>query len=202
MDVFADDAQCIGCGEGDMTAYLGLHNFLCAEAERRRIGVAGLLFKSVPANGAAVETGWRASLETAGTKAEGAKRIAKQDGGRFATASRRIALFAAVYEAIKKCACRDDGCSCHQSPAIAQLEAEDLSTRPNWARDFVCLFEDCIRNCGSLFDHQVHHFSLADVQAGLGFEHLAHLHAVELLVALCARAPDSRTAGCIQQTEL
>ena len=43
-----------------------------------------------------------------------------------------------------------------------------------------------------LFDHQIDDFGLADVQAGLRFEHLAHLDAVLLLVALRAR---DQTAG-------
>ncbi len=50
--------------------------------------------------------------------------------------------------------------------------------------------------------HQVDDFGLADVEAGLGFEHFAHLHAIELLVALGARAPDRRAAGGIQKPEL
>jgi hypothetical protein len=43
---------------------------------------------------------------------------------------------------------------------------------------------------------------LPNVQARLRFEHLAHLDAVKLLVALCARTPHSRTARGIEQTEL
>ena len=53
-----------------------------------------------------------------------------------------------------------------------------------------------------LFEDEVDDFSLADVEAGLGFEHLAHLHTIELLVALGAGAPDSRTARGIQEAEL
>ena len=40
------------------------------------------------------------------------------------------------------------------------------------------------------------------MQAGLGLEHLAHLHAVELLVALGARAPDGGAARGVEQAEL
>ena len=40
------------------------------------------------------------------------------------------------------------------------------------------------------------------MEAGLGFEHFAHLYAVELLVALGARAPDGGTARRIQQAKL
>jgi hypothetical protein len=40
------------------------------------------------------------------------------------------------------------------------------------------------------------------VQVGLGLEHLAHLEAILLLVALRTRRPDSRSARGIQQAEL
>ena len=54
----------------------------------------------------------------------------------------------------------------------------------------------------SFFDHKVDDFGLADVEAGLGLENLAHLHAVKLLVALGARAPDGGAARGIEQAEL
>ena len=40
------------------------------------------------------------------------------------------------------------------------------------------------------------------MQAGLRFEHLAHLYAVKLLVALGARTPHGGAAGSIEQAEL
>ena len=40
------------------------------------------------------------------------------------------------------------------------------------------------------------------MQAGLGFEHFAHFDAVELLVALGARAPDGGAARGVEQPEL
>ena len=51
-------------------------------------------------------------------------------------------------------------------------------------------------------DDEVDDFGLADVEAGLGFENLAHLDAVELLVALGAGAPDGGAAGGVEQAEL
>ena len=63
---------------------------------------------------------------------------------------------------------------------------------------------------GPLFDpsrlwscrDQVDNFGLADVDAGLVLKHLAHLHAIEGLVALRARAPDCRAARGVEQAEL
>jgi len=57
MDIFANDAKCLRRSECDVTAYLRLNDFLCAEAERRRVRVTGLFFERLPANGAAIETG-------------------------------------------------------------------------------------------------------------------------------------------------
>ncbi len=53
-----------------------------------------------------------------------------------------------------------------------------------------------------LFNHEIDNLGLTDVQAGLGFEHLAHFHAVELLVALGARAPYGGAARRVEQAEL
>jgi hypothetical protein len=54
----------------------------------------------------------------------------------------------------------------------------------------------------SLLDNQPHHLSLTDVQPRLAFEHFAHLHTVELLVALRPRTPHRRPARSVQQPEL
>ena len=53
-----------------------------------------------------------------------------------------------------------------------------------------------------IFDDQVDHLRLLDEEVRLGFEHLAHLHAVERLVALRARRPHCRAARCVEQAEL
>ena len=79
MHIFADDAQRFRRGEGDVAADLGLHDLSGAKAERRGIGVAGLLLEGVPADGAAVEAGRCAGLQAAGAKAQRAERLAEQD---------------------------------------------------------------------------------------------------------------------------
>jgi hypothetical protein len=54
----------------------------------------------------------------------------------------------------------------------------------------------------ALFYHQIHDLGLADMKAGLGFENLAHLHAIQLFIALGAGAPDSRAARGVEQAKL
>ncbi len=56
--------------------------------------------------------------------------------------------------------------------------------------------------CSLLFNDQIDHFSLTNMQAGLGLENLAHFDPVELLVALGARAPDGGTARGVEEAEL
>src|SRR5579872_561943 len=52
------------------------------------------------------------------------------------------------------------------------------------------------------FDDQFRYFSLLDLEIGLGFQDLAHLQAIGLLVALSARRPDGWAARGVQQTKL
>ena len=52
-----------------------------------------------------------------------------------------------------------------------------------------------------LYD-QIRHFRLLDLQIGLRLQHLPHLQAVGLLIALGTRRPDRRTARGVQQAEL
>jgi hypothetical protein len=56
---------------------------------------------------------------------------------------------------------------------------------------FCSLFPD---PCSLLFEDEIDDFRLADVKAVLGFEDLAHLDAVKLLVALGARTPNGGTS--------
>jgi len=53
-----------------------------------------------------------------------------------------------------------------------------------------------------VFEDEVDDFGLANVEAGLGLEDLAHFDAVELLVALGARAPDGGAARGVEEAEL
>ena len=98
MNVFADDAVRFFGGEGDVTGYLPvvMRDTLGAKAEGSRIGVAGLCFEARPVDGAAGETRWSSSLEPATTEAELFQSFAEQNGVRFAGASGRVLLLAAV----------------------------------------------------------------------------------------------------------
>ena len=87
MNVFADDAARFFRGEGDVAGHLALRDLLCAEAEGRGIGVAGLKLESRPVDGAAIEARRRAGLEAASAKSESFERFAEQMRGRFAAAS-------------------------------------------------------------------------------------------------------------------
>ncbi len=109
---------------------------LGAEAERRGIGVAGLLLEGLPVDGAAVEARRRACLEAAGAQAEGAERLAEEDGGGLAAAAGGIALFAAVDEAVEEGAGGDDGGAGEEVAAVAELEAENAAVRAGWAGEF------------------------------------------------------------------
>jgi hypothetical protein len=62
--------------------------------------------------------------------------------------------------------------------------------------------ENSIVRENRIVENQVNDLSLADVQAGLRFQHLAHFHAIELLVALGARTPHCRAARGVQQSKL
>jgi len=53
-----------------------------------------------------------------------------------------------------------------------------------------------------IVDDEIDHFCLANVQAGLGLENLAHLEPVLLLVALRAGRPHGGTARGVEQAEL
>jgi hypothetical protein len=79
MYVLANEAQRFRRGEGDVAGNLGLHDFFGAEAEGRGVGVAGLLFECVPADGAAIEARRSAGFEAAGTQSEGAEGFAEED---------------------------------------------------------------------------------------------------------------------------
>jgi hypothetical protein len=63
--------------------------------------------------------------------------------------------------------------------------------------DFSVLLLPCC-----VFQHQVDDLRLANVQARLRLEELAHLDAIELFVALGARTPDRRSARGVQEAEL
>ena len=152
-----------------------------AEAEGRRIGIAGLLFKLRPVDGATVEARRSACFQTALAQAEPLQRFAEQDAGGFTAATGGILLLAAVDEAVEEGARSDNRSSSKHRSAIAQ-------------------FQTAHSRAG--FDHQVHHLGLLDREVWLALQHLAHLDAVEGLIALGARRPDGRPARGIEQAEL
>ena len=55
MDIFADDAERLRRGVGDVAGDLALRDFSGAEAEGGGIGVAGLFFEARPVDGSTVE---------------------------------------------------------------------------------------------------------------------------------------------------
>ena len=129
MHVLANEAQRLRRGEGDVAAYLRLDDFLGPKAEGRGIGVAGLLFECLPIDGAAVEPRWRPSLESASPKAKSPQRFAEQNRRGLARAAGGIALFAAVDEAVQKCAGGDDGGAGEKIAAIAELKTENAAAK-------------------------------------------------------------------------
>jgi len=61
MDVFSNDAMRLFRRRSDVTGDLCVmvRNLFCAEAERRRVRVAGLRLEARPVDGAAIEAGRR-----------------------------------------------------------------------------------------------------------------------------------------------
>ena len=178
----------------------------------------GCTWKLRPVDGAAVEARRRAGLEAAAAQAKLLQRFAQQDGGRFAGASRGILLLAAVDQAVEKRAGGDDDGGGADGAAIAEADAEDslasvvgrrsLVGLPGFGSQFLSCRVPGARaslNAGRAddgFHNQIRHFRLLDFQIRLRFQHLAHLQAVGLLVALRARRPHRRAARGVQQAEL
>ena len=126
VDVFADDAVGLRRGLGDVAGHLDrVRDALGTEAERRRIGVAGLRLKPRPVDGAAVEARRRARLEAAAAQAEFLRASPSKNGGGLAGAARRILLLAPWIRPLRKVpvvmmtACGADGA------AVAEADAED-----------------------------------------------------------------------------
>ena len=202
MHVFADQTEGFRSGEGDVAAYLRLNDLLRPEAEGGGVQVASLLFEGVPADGPAVQARGRAGLEPAGAKAQRAQGFAEENTGRLAAAAGGIALLAAVDEAVEEGSGGDDGGAGQQAAAVAEFEAQHTTAGTDRTGQCVGVFEGRGRLRRGFFDHEVNDLGLADVQAGLRLQHLAHLDAVKLLVTLGARTPNRRPPRSIQQPEL
>jgi hypothetical protein len=65
VDVFADEAEGLGCGVGDVAVDLAEGEFAGAEAEGGGVFIAWLNFEAGPVDCAAVETWGRAGFEAA-----------------------------------------------------------------------------------------------------------------------------------------
>src|ERR1700753_1467782 len=79
-----------------------------AEAEGRRVGVAGLFFELRPVDGASVGPRRCAGLQASFAQAESLEAFAKEDAGGFAAAAGGVLLFAAVDEAVEERSGGDD----------------------------------------------------------------------------------------------
>src|ERR1035437_5440497 len=130
MHILADDPERLRGGEGDVAAYLRLYDFLGPEAEGRGVQVAGLLLEGLPADGAAVQARPRPGLEAAGPQGQRAEALAEQNRGLPPAAAGRIALLAAVDEAVEKRAGRNDGGPGQQPTPVAEFQAEHAPLCP------------------------------------------------------------------------
>ena len=108
MNVLSDDAVRLRRGERDITGHLLLRDSLCAEAERRGIGVARLHFKARPVNATAIEARRRPGLKPASAQTQQLERFAQKLRWWFTTASGRICLLAAMDQPIEESSGSDD----------------------------------------------------------------------------------------------
>ena len=165
---------------------LPLRNLSRAKTKRSRIGVPRLLRKSGPVDRPPIEPRRRPRLQAASSQAQPLQRLAQQHRCRLAASSRRIMLLPTVNQPIQKCSSSDDGCACVDHPPIPQTDADD----PRMHGIVLRALDD------------IHDFRLLDEQIRLRLQHLAHLHAILLLVALRPRRPNRRSPGSIQQAKL
>src|SRR5664280_367129 len=202
MHVLADEAQRLRRGGGDVATHLpqrrnpravpcSLIPVPRSKTERRRVFIPRLLDELRPVDGAAIQARRGSRLEAALAQTQPLQGLAQQDAGRFATAPRRVLLLAAVDDAIEKCPGGDDHRSGVDHAPIAQLYPADPS------RTFCSLFPV---PCSLYFE--IHNLGLLDEEIRLALQDLAHLHAVECLVALRAGGPDGRAARGVEQAEL
>src|SRR5579871_3699749 len=98
VNVFADNAVRLGRGVCDVARHLRvvMSDPLRAEAERRRVDVAGLGSETRPVNTASVETRRSAGLQAATAQAQFLQRLAQEHRVRLARASRGVLLFSGM----------------------------------------------------------------------------------------------------------
>ena len=182
--IFADQPHGLRRGARKVAVDLPQRKLAGAEAERRGLNVAGLLLEVGPVDGAAVQSRRSAGLVAKLAQAESLQRLAEQDAGWFAAAPSGILLLAAMDEAVEESSgCNDRRVSANV-PAVAQAQTKHRALP------------------GHFFQKKPGNLRLLQKQAGLRFEHFAHAHAIERLVALCARAPHGGTAAGVEQAKL
>src|SRR5882724_5360271 len=127
MHVFADDAMRLFGRERDVAGHLCvvMGNAPGAKAEGRRVGVARLLGKLRPVDGASVETWRSAGLQTASAQPELLKRFAQQNCVGLSGTPSWILLLAAVNQTVEKRAGRDDDRAGGDAAAIAEENSSD-----------------------------------------------------------------------------
>jgi hypothetical protein len=93
-----------------------------------------------------------------------------------------------MYETVKECSSCDDNRARGNHSTIAQLDSRTAATTFGTER--------------WVFQQQIRYFCLLDLEVRLRLEHLTHLEAVGLLVALSPRGPYRRSARGVQKAEL
>ena len=182
VDVFANNAMRLCRGKRNVARYLRIvmRHALGSKTKWRGIDVAGLRLEFRPVNAAPIQPRRGSSLKTAPTQPEALQRLTEKHRRRLPRSTSRSLLFAAVDQPIQKCSsCNDDGA--RANPAVV--------TKHNPANRRV-------------FQNQIRNFRFPNRQIFLGLQNLAHFHPVGLLVTLCSRRPNSRSARRIQQPKL
>ena len=167
-------------------------------------GVARLLGELRPVDRPPIEPRRRAGLQPASAQAQLLQRLAQQHRRRLATAAGRIVLLATMDQAIQKCAGGDYNCAGVDHAAVTELDADDARQFLFGAgsRELFLTADSRLPTARCRAQHDIDHLRLLDEEARLRLQHLAHLYAVLLLVALRSRRPHRRAARGVQQAEL
>src|SRR5580704_2533042 len=189
MHVLTDDAVSLGRGPRDVARNLRVvvRDAPGTEAEGRGIGVSWLDRETGPIDGASVKTRRGSGLEPATAQAEPLQRLAKENRVRLAGAPGGILLLAAMNQAVEEGSGGNDHGLRADGAAVAEFDAAHLLLS---GRSFASLGMASL----SVFDDQTCHLRLLDREIRLRLQHLAHLEAVGLLVALRPRRPYRRAA--------
>src|SRR5262249_45236898 len=142
------------------------------------------------------------------------QRLAEQNSIRLTRSPRRILLFPAMNQSVKKSpGCNDDGLSANGAP-VAEFDSENagfgLRLSGFGTNISILVLSRSLKpgarsprsGCKTALDNQTGHFRLLDLQIRLRLQNLTHLQPVSLLVPLRPRRPHSRPSRSIQQPEL